>query len=82
MTSGMVSISRREPSSSRTFAGQLVGERKRIFVHAGEYPQPQMCTTSTSSPPRLSDSSSIWSIMLIMIESLACFAYYCLGSWR
>src|SRR5271170_2297864 len=80
MTKGMVSISRRDPSS-RVPSQANSYEKRSASLSTPEKTPSFKCTTSTSKPPRLSDSSMIWSIMLIAIES-SCIVRLSLPSMR
>src|SRR5882757_10640188 len=68
MTRGMVSITSRVPSRHDPSQASSQ-ENKSASLSTPENTSSRRCTAWTSSPPRFADSSVIWSIMLIAIES-------------
>src|ERR1700753_424101 len=68
MTRGMLSITNRDPCRGEPSLASSYAKSSASLSTPEKIPSFR-CTASTSRPPRLSDSSLIWSIMLIAIDS-------------
>src|ERR1700678_2293302 len=68
MTRGMLSITSRDPCRGVPSQASSYAKSNASLSIPEKIPSFR-CTTSTSRPPRLSDSSLIWSIILMAIDS-------------